>query len=554
MSQIVVRLVGGRILRRAAGIEAGALLPNSTAPDGLPYIACLVNNDLSSLSYPLDVNCWVRFLTMQYPAGMRLYRNSLVFLLSQAAAALFPRSRFIIEHSLGTGFFGCWGMVPRRPITAQQVRRLEEAMRDLVRQDLPIRRRKLAFGEALAMFAKSGQIDRVNLLRFRNPPKIEIHECANYHDLAHGPLAQRTGVLNVFKLIHHPPGLILQFPNPAKPRRVASFQKQPHLFQIFQEHKEWGRTLDINNVGKLNELIAAGGIRNFVKVAEAFHEKKIAAIADQVFAQRANLRLILIAGPSASGKTTFSKRLAIELEGLGIKPVMISLDNYYKNDAKTPRDSAGQPDYEHIQAIDLDLFNRHLLRLIAGREILLPYFNFQKKRREFRGERLAIADNQIVIVEGIHGLNPYFTRPIPERYKFKIYISALTQLNIDANNRVSTTDNRLMRRLVRDYTYRGNSALATLRMWPSVRRGEKTWIFPFQKWAQATFNSALDYELAVLKPIIEPLLMEVKPCDREYAEARRLQAFLSNFLEVLSTAVPGTSILREFIGASDFEY
>lgn len=554
MSTITVKLDNGASVTCEAGTEAGVLLPSRTSPQGLPFIGCLANNDVSSLSYPLDVNSAVRFLTMRDPQGMRIYRNSLSFLLSKAAATLFPRARFYIEHSLGTGFFCRFETGSRRSITRQQVRRMEDAMRRLVERNLPIRRQKLAFIEALSIFEKAGLIDKVNLLRFRNPPKIIIYECDGYIDLAHGPLAPSTGVLNVFQLIHYPPGLVLQFPDPDRICRVVPFRDQPHLFQIFQEHKEWGRVLGVNNVGKLNELIASGAIRNFIKVEEAFHEKKIASIADGIFSRRPRVRLVLIAGPSASGKTTFSKRLAVELEGLGVKPVMISLDNYYKNDAQTPRDQSGHPDYEHIRAVDVELFNRHILRLIAGKEIELPYFNFQKQRREYRGERLAIGDDQVVIVEGIHGLNPRFTHRVPDRYIFRIYISALTQLNIDANNRISTTDNRLMRRLVRDYAYRGNSALATLRMWPSVRRGEKTWIFPHQSRADATFNSALDYELAVLKPIIEPLLMEIKPSDREYAEARRLQEFLSNFLEVLTAEVPSTSILREFIGASGFKY
>ncbi len=542
------------VLTCEAGTEAGALLKRRVAPDGLPYIGCLVNNDVSSLSYPLDINCALRFLTLRDPQALHIYRNSLAFLLSKAAEELLPRVRFSIEHSLGTGFFCRFETSTRSSVTRRQVQQLDKAMRGFISRDLPIRRRKLAFSEALARFAKAGKTDKVNLLRFRNPPKIVIYECGGYSDLAHGPLAPSAGVLQVFQLIHYPPGLVLQFPDREQPRSVVPFQDQPHLFQIFQEHKEWGRVLGVNKVGKLNELIVNDGIRNFIKIEEAFHEKKIASIADRIKLRRPRVRLVLIAGPSSAGKTTFSKRLAVELEGLGLEPIMISLDNYYKDDAKTPRDSAGHPDYEHIRAVDVALFNRHVLRLIAGHEVELPYFNFHKKKREFRGERLALGDKQCLIVEGIHGLNPQFTRRVPEHYLFRIYISALTQLNIDANNRISTTDNRLMRRLVRDHAYRGNSALSTLRMWPSVRRGEKTWIFPFQGRANATFNSALDYELAVLKPLIEPLLMEIKPADREYAEARRLQEFLSNFLEVSPQEVPATSILREFIGASGFKY
>lgn len=551
---IVVTLESGARINSAAGTTAGALLPRSQAPDGLPYLGCLVNNEVASLSYPLEVNCDLRFLTLRDPPAIHIYRNSLAFLLAKACAQLLPRWQLTLEHSLGTGFFCRLESKARRPISREQVRRLAEWMRNLVRQDWPIRRRKMAFAEALALLASAGLQDKVDLLRFRNPPLIVLHECDGYRDVAHGPLVASTGALRTFRLIHYPPGLVLQFPDRDQPRRVIPFRDQAHLFQVFQEHKQWGRALGVSNVGRLNGLVANGGLQNFIKVAEAFHEKKIASIADRIQARQPRARLILLAGPSAAGKTTFSKRLAVALAGLGLKPVMISLDNYYKNDAQTPRTAGGQPDYEHLQALDVALFNRHLLRLLAGREIQLPHFNFQKKRRQWRGTRLAIGADQVLIVEGIHALNPRFTSQIPEEHKFRIYISALTQLNIDAHNRISTTDNRLMRRLVRDYTYRGNSALATLRMWPVVRAGEKKWIFPFQKRADATFNSALDYELAVLKPIIEPLLLEIKPTDREYAETRRLQAFLSNFLAVPATAVPENSILREFIGASAFQY
>ncbi|MDO9542762.1 MAG: nucleoside kinase, partial [Kiritimatiellia bacterium] len=303
-----------------------------------------------------------------------------------------------------------------------------------------------------------------------------------------------------------------------------------------------------------NELIADDEAGNFIKISEAFHEKKIAGIADAILAQRGQARVVFISGPSAAGKTTFSKRLAVQLQVSGIRPVMLSLDNYYVDDEKTPKNQRGNPDYEHIKAVDIALFNRHLVSLINGKEIELTRFDFNRKKRIMTGLGLKIDRDQIVIVEGIHGLNPAFTPMIKRRQQFKIYISALTQLNIDCHNRISTTDNRLMRRLIRDHTFRGNSPLITLKMWPSVRHGEKRWIFPFQAQADVFFNSALDYELAVLKPLVEPLLMQIKPADAEYAEAVRLQEFLSNFLGITKNEVPHTSILREFIGASSFKY
>lgn len=554
MNFIRVKIEGLKSVRCETNTEVGTLSGEEGEPGGLPYLACLVNNDLASLSYRLDVNCEVRFLTMAHPLGMRVYRNSLSFLLSAAVAELFPDARFSIEHSLGTGFFYTLESGKRGKTTLKHTERLERHMRSLVAQDIPIVRRNISFVDACRLFRRANRHDRINLLRYRNPPKLVTYECGSFLDLAHGPLAPRTGVLKTFKLIHYPPGLVLQFPDPADPARTAPFEDQPHLFRIFHEHKQWGRILGVNNVGKLNEIIASGEIEDFIRIQEAFHEKQIARIADRIYAERRRARIILISGPSAAGKTTFAKRLAVQLQVNGLRPVMISLDNYYLDNKKTPLDADGRPDYEHIDAVDVNLFNRDILRLIAGKEIVLPHFNFAAGRREYRGSRLEVGSDQMIIVEGIHGLNPVLTREISPENKFRIYVSALTQLNIDDGNRVSTTDNRLMRRLVRDSVFRGNPAPATLRMWPSVRRGEKAWIFPFQRYADAAFNSALDYELAVLKPIITPMLMEIKPQHREYAEVRRLEEFLFNFLGASSRSVPHTSILREYIGASGFRY
>lgn len=551
---IRITLEGGTRLQCRPHTPTGTLLTKPRDERGLPFIGARVNNDIVSLTYPLEVNAEVHFLTMTDPQGMRIYRNSLSFLLAKTAIELFPEGRFSIEHSLGTGLFCRFEDARGAALSPRQVTALEAAMRKIVARNLPIRRRKLSFADALKRFQKAGLQDKVNLLRFRNPPKIVIYECEGYADMAHGPLTPGTGALDCFKLIHYPPGLVLQLPSCEAPRRVTPFLDQPHLFQIFNEHKTWGRILGVTNVGRLNELIMNGNVREFMRIEEAFHEKKIARIADRISERRRQVRLILMAGPSSSGKTTFAKRLAVQLEVNGLRPIMISMDNYYVDDADTPRDAVGGPDYEHIKAVDVELFNQQLLKLFAGKTVELPRFNFERKRRERRGTSLRLEPGQIVIVEGIHGLNPQLTHLIPARQKFRIYISALTQLAVDASNRISTTDNRLMRRLVRDHAYRGNSSLATLRMWPSVRRGEKTWIFPFQAQADATFNSALDYELAVLKPLLEPLLMEIKPADPEYAEARRLQEFLLNFLAILKYDVPPTSILREFIGASSFKY
>jgi len=552
MNQIRVSLEGDAPKNYALNTPVGDLLGKKVNDSGIPYVGALVNNNVVSLSHPLDINCRVSFLPATHPLGMRIYRNSLSFLLIKTVRALFPEIRICIEHSISTGFF--YTLENKGGNPEKLIRNIEIAMRGTVSKNLPMERSKLSYAEALSLFEKAKMPQKVNLLRFRNQPKIAIYSCGGFFDLDHGPLAPDTGVLQNFQLINYPPGLVLQFPERQNHRRISKFRDQPRLFQIFHEHKEWGRILGVNSVGRLNELTSRGEIGNFIKISESFHEKKIARIADQIMERRKLLRVVLISGPSASGKTTFAKRLAVQLEVNGIRPVTLSLDNYYVDDAKTPLDKSGRPDYEDINAIDIALFNRHLRDLVRGREIELTRFDFQRKRRIAANRRLKIEPDQIVLVEGIHGLNPHFTPTIERRNKFLVYVSALTQLNIDLHNRISTTDNRLMRRLIRDHNFRGNAPLTTIKMWPNVRRGEKRWIFPFQGHADAFFNSALDYELAVLKPLVEPLLMQIKPTDAEYAEARRLQQFLWNFLGVIRNEVPQTSILREFIGASSFKY
>jgi len=554
MNQVQVSIDKGSVKKYPVNTPVGSLLKTPCNSNGVPFIGAKVNNNVVSLSYPLKINCRVRLLTANDSQGIRIYRNSLSFLLAMTVSKLFPEFRLCVEHSLSTGFYYTLENRKKGVKTEALIRKIEKAMLKTVTGNLPIERRNLSFTDAIALLEKTGLNEKTNLLRFRNPAKITIHWCNGFFDLTHGPLTPNTGVLKCFRLINYPPGLVLQFPGPQNPRRVTRFRKQPHLFQIFQEHKEWGRILGVNNVGRLNELIAADKIGNFIKISEAFHEKKIARIADAILARRGQVRAVFVSGPSAAGKTTFSKRLAVQLEVNGIRPVMLSLDNYYVDDEKTPKDKMGNRDYEHINALDTALFNRHLLSLIQGKKIELTRFDFNLKKSIMTGRFLKINRDQIVIIEGIHGLNPAFTPMIERRNKFKIYISALTQLNIDCHNRISTTDNRLMRRLVRDHTFRNNSPLATMKMWPSVRRGEKRWIFPFQSQADVFFNSALDYELAVLKPLVEPLLMQIKPSEAEYAEAVRLQELLSNFLGITKYEVPHTSILREFIGESSFKY
>lgn len=546
---------GAEIQTIEAGSPASSLLPADSGKNHLPYIAALVDNDVASLSYPLSTDCTVKFLTMADAHGWRVYRHSLCFLLGKAIFDLYPDADFSIEHSFGLGLYCSFHEKPDDAgISVETVQEIAEHMRELAASAQPIERRKVSYAEAVAAFSRTNQQDKLALLENRNPPHIVLHTCGGFSDLAHGPLVQNTSWIDKFELIPYAPGFVLHLPDRSDPLTVPEFQDQPHLFRIFQEHKQWGRILGVNTAGKLNKIIGDNEIGHFININEALHEKKIAVIADAIAAARDRVRIILIAGPSSSGKTTFAKRLSVQLRVNGIKPVVLSTDDYFVGPELNPVDSNGTPDFEHIEAVDIQLFNKHLLDLVEGRSIDVPTFNFAKKHREYNGHRLSIDKDQMIIIEGIHGLNPRLTEFLPDDIEFRIYISALTQLSLDKNNRISTTDNRLMRRIVRDSLFRGHSALYSLQLWPAVRHGEKQWIFPFQQQAHATFNSALDYELSVLRPFVEPLLNEIKPTCAEYAEARRLSEFLLNFRPVTPVHVPSNSILREYIGGSVFKY
>ena len=550
--KIIATLEDGRKMECPANTPVKMLLPAPTDASGRQYLGAVVNNAVSTLEFPLEVDSEVRFLTLADPAGWRIYRATASFLLAKAVKSLYPDARLTVEHSMGTGFYCSFSSNGTEGITPEQVSKIEQHMHELVKADVPIERRKVGFADAVQTFERQGQMDKVNLLRFRNPAKVAVFHCEGFFDLSHGPLAGSASALTHFQLIPHETGFVIQFPDRGSPPRVPPLRPQPHLFKIYQEHKKWGRILGVSNVGRLNELIAGNEIGDFMKIAEAFHEKKIAQIADTVASKRP--KFLLIAGPSSSGKTTFAKRLGVQLRVNGIQLVTISVDNYFVNRGLTPKDEKGENDFEHIEAIDLKLFNEHLRTLNEGGEVDVPTFDFHAGMQVFKGNKMRLGPDQMLILEGIHCLNPRLTEVIPPDNKFKVYISALTQLNLDSNNRISTTDNRLVRRMVRDHQFRGHSALVTMNMWSSVRRGEKTWIFPFQKEADIAFNSALDYELAVLKPFVEPLLAEVKPYHPQYGEARRMQDFLASFLVAPPDLVPPTSILREFIGKSSFRY
>ncbi|MFO7850190.1 MAG: nucleoside kinase [Spirochaetia bacterium] len=551
MQEITITLPEGVKSAHPYGTRVETILGTENESDKEnPIVAALVNNKLVSLSFKVEINASVEPVRLYSPYGNRIYRRSLCFLLAMASSDVFPERHLIIGHSLGDGFYYYYeGMVE---VPEKDIKALEDRMKELAAAHLPIRRRVTSYSEALEHLQKEGLTATTELLRFRNDSKIPIYVCGDFIDISYEPLLQNTSLLFIFQLRCYAPGFLLRFPRSQTPDRISEFADNPILFSIFKEYKAWGKILGVNCAGSLNDLVEKRQIRPFVQVAEALHEKKISKIADNIFEKKDTVKVVLIAGPSSSGKTTFTHRLAIQLRVLGFNPVIIGLDDYYLSKDQTPIDEEGNPDFENLAALNIDLLNSHLLSLFAGEEVEIPVFDFVTQRPKETGRKLQFSNRSILLMEGIHGLNPALTPEIPEKNKFKVYISALTQLNLDDHNRISTTDNRLIRRIVRDHQYRGNSALVTLKMWDSVRRGENKNIFPFQNNADAAFNSALDYELSVLKPFVEPLLNTVKPYDRVFNEAKRLLSFLENFSPIPSPFVPEHSILREFIGGSSF--
>lgn len=546
----------GTVTRWPTGTRVQAVLGTHSA-EGVPYVAALYNHDVVGLNSPVEVNGILSGLTAGDEHGWRVLQRSMGFLLAMAVHRRFPASGFRVQHSIGAGLFCTLhadGTDRDGPIPAPVLASLTEEMRALVAADLPVCLRRMGYIEAVRLFEDGGQDDKLNLLRHRNSPTVDVLCCDSFFDLHQGTLVGRTGLLSLFELRPSESGFVLHMPSREAPDRLPEFQPQPHLLRIYREHMEWGRILGVQTVGQLNEAIFDKRIHEVIQMAEALHEKKLALIAAQIAGRAPGVKFVLIAGPSSAGKTTTAKRLATHLRVDGLRPVVLGTDDYFVGDERNPLDEHGKPDYEHIEALDLDAFNADLNALLEGRAVPRRIFDFRAKEPVVTAEQLALGSDGILVIEGLHGLNPRLTGQVARERKFLIYLSALTQLGLDANNRVSTTDNRLIRRIVRDNQFRGHSALRTMRLWPSVRRGEERWIFPFQHLADATFNSSLDYELAVLKPYVETLLTEIKPDVPEYADARRLMGFLQNFYAIPSDAVPGDSILREYIGDSQLQY
>jgi uridine kinase len=511
------------------------------------------NNEIRPLGTTLLANVSVEPVLLDSSEGAVIYRRTLSFVLAIAAQKIYPNSGVYVGHSLGYSYYYTLssGDKPKE----SDIKKLEDEMRNLIKEDLPISFKHLSYEDALQLFKSHNQTDTVLLLEHRSSPLIRVNECKNYMDIYVQPLLPRTGILSAFELMPYQDGFLLRFPATGKGDKLDPFVDEPYLFNVYSDYKKWGKIIGVRVVGELNAKIANRNFQEYIRIAETHQERKIGDVARLIYEKREHIKTILIAGPSSSGKTTSAKRLEIELMVSGLKPIAISLDDYYKGTDETPRDEKGEPDYECLEALDVPYLNEQLQALYRGEEITLPVYDFKSgRRKETGGRKIKLESNTVLIIEGIHGLNDALTYSIDRKTKFKVYISALTQLNLDDHNRIPTSDNRLLRRMVRDSQFRGMQAAGTIKMWPNVQAGERKHIFPFQGSADATLNSALDYELSVLKYYADPLLRVIKPGMAEYAEAVRLLAFLENFIPIPPQYVPGTSILREFIGGSEFKY
>ncbi len=523
-----------------------------SVPDDI--LACLVNRRQVALDFPLrGFQVALEAVHGSSRQGEAVARQSASLVLLEAARELYPEAHLAVGQSLGGGYFFSWRATA--PLTPPTVASIERRMLEICAENRTFQRRSATIEEAEAIFRASGEQSKLALLATQRSSTVALVTCGSFVDIAHGTVAPSTGRVQGFALVPYEDGLLLRFGRNGDPAHLPALQPQPKLFAAYRETRRWNEVLGVANVGALNRMCLSGEISDLIRIAEGFQEKKIAAIADAIASQGGRVRLVLVAGPSSSGKTTFIRRLAIQLRVNGIQPVGLSLDNYFVDRDRTPLDAGGKPDYEVLEALDLELFNTHLAALLRGEAVDIPRYDFVHGRRSApdRAKRQQLLPSQVLMVEGIHGLNHRLTAAVPEQAKYRVFISALTQLILDDHNRIFTSDARLLRRIVRDRLFRGYPATRTLDMWGAVRRGEARGIFPFQEEADVIFNSALVYEPAVLRVYAERFLLEVPHEHPAYTEAYRLLKFLSWFVPVTEKDVPQTSLLREFIGGSAFE-
>ncbi len=514
-------------------------------------ISAKVNNKVVGMHYCCYHDKTVEFLALPDPSAMRCYTRTLFMVLCKAVKDLFPEGSVVIDIPVSNGYF-C-DLKIGRPVSSFDVDKLRNRMQELIDADLPFTRHEATTEEAIEIFRKLGSNSKIRLLETLGQMYTTYYELDGYIDYYYGTLMTSTSQLYLFGLEKYYDGVLLRIPSMKNPAELGELIRQDKMFEIFQEHHRWQDILHIGTVGAMNEVVTKGGSTLLINVSEALQEKKISRIAEDI-ASRQGVRMVLIAGPSSSGKTTFCKRLSIQLVTCGIKPVMMSLDDYFVDRTQTPRDESGDYDYEHLHALNIPLLNEHLQKLFAGEQVQLPRYDFQTGRSERDGHVLQLGEKDVLVVEGIHALNPELTAQIPAKMKYKVYASALTTILLDTHNYIPTTDNRLLRRIIRDYKYRGCSARDTIRRWPSVRAGENKWIFPYQENADAMFNTAMLFELAVIRGQAIPILEEVPENCPEYTEAYRLLRFLKYIKPIPADQIPPTSLLREFLGGSSFVY
>lgn len=512
----------------------------------------LVNNKLSELRKSLHNDARVRFITVDEDAGYKTYTRGLTLVMLKAVYHELGREnveKVAVEYSIGTGIY-C-DLESSVELSEQVLKKIEDRMKEIVAKDIPFDKKSVHTDEAIRLFEQYKMYDKQKLFKYRRVSKANIYSLDGFEDYYYGYMPYSTGCLKQFRLFLYDAGFIMLLPHMNEPETLPEFRNRPKFFQTIKESNEWGKSMDVDTIGAFNDTIAAGQIGDLILVQESLQEKKIAEIAAKI-AESKDKKFVMIAGPSSSGKTTFSHRLSIQLRTFGLKPHPIGVDDYFKNREDTPLDKNGNYNFECLEAIDIERFNKDMTALLEGEKVELPTFNFKTGKREYKGNYKQLGPDDILVIEGIHGLNDKLSYSLPRESKFKIYISAMTSLNIDEHNRIPTTDSRLLRRMVRDARTRGTSARETIAMWKSVRAGEENYIFPFQEEADVMFNSAMIYELAVLKPYVEPILFGIPRDCKEYVEAKRLLKFLDYVIGVSSEEVPHNSILREFIGGSIF--
>ena len=560
MTEQNVRIIC-RNLGQTLEVPVGCTLEEVYQQTGLTMdfgpVSAIVNNKVEGMHYRIYKQKTIEFLDLRSSSGIRAYTRTLFFVLCKAAHDIWPQCRVMIDIPISNGYYVDIERKDeqgnRVEITPDDIAELRERMTALIAANLPIHRFEATTEEAIEMFRKAGSMSKVKLLEYSGRLYTTYYDLDGYQDYYYGNLLTTTGKLYLFGLEYYYNGILLRIPSRENPEKLGAFIRQDKMFEIFKEHHRWQDILGMRTVGDLNKAISDGHANSLIQLSEALQEKKIAQIADEI-ASRKHVKMVLIAGPSSSGKTTTCKRLSIQLAVNGIHPIGISLDDYFLDRDQTPRDETGDYDFEHLHALNIPLLNEQMNALFSGEEIELPLYNFQLGKSEKSGKRLQLKGNEVLILEGIHALNPELTAQIPNEQIFRVYASALTTILLDNHNYIPTTDNRLLRRIIRDHKYRGVNALGSIRRWASVRKGENRWIFPFQENADAIFNSAMLFELAVIKQQAEPLLEQVpENCD-EYAEAYRLLKFLRYIKPIPEDQIPPTSLLREFLGGSSFEY